>query len=44
MSDQSFFYQSVEFLTGVGPQRAETLTKEFNIRRYKDLIIYYPVR
>ena len=34
----------IEFLKGVGPQRAETLQKELNIYRYRDLLELYPFR
>ena len=34
----------IEFLKGVGPQRAETLQKELNIFRYRDLLDLYPFR
>ncbi len=34
----------IEFLKGVGPQRAAVLAKEFNIRTYEDLLTYYPYR
>ena len=34
----------IEFLKGVGPQRAETLQKELHIFRYRDLLELYPFR
>lgn len=34
----------IEFLKGVGPQRAETLQKELQIFRYRDLLELYPFR
>jgi ATP-dependent DNA helicase RecG len=34
----------IEFLKGVGPQRAETLQKELHIYRYRDLLELYPFR
>ena len=34
----------IEFLKGVGPQRAETLQSELNIYRYRDLLELYPFR
>lgn len=40
----SFFNTSVEFLKGVGPQRADLLNKELSIFTYGDLIQYYPYR
>jgi ATP-dependent DNA helicase RecG len=39
-----FFDTSVEFLKGVGPQRAALLNKELNIYTYGDLIQHYPFR
>lgn len=35
---------SVEFLKGVGPIRAEVLSKEFGICTFDDLLHYYPYR
>lgn len=40
----TFFDTRIEFLKGVGPQRAELLNKELNIFTYGDLIQYYPFR
>ncbi len=40
----SFFDSSVEFLKGVGPQRAALLQKELGIFTYADLIQHYPFR
>ena len=40
----SFFDTSIEFLKGVGPQRAALLQKELNLFTYGDLIQYYPFR
>ncbi len=34
----------IEFLKGVGPQRAEVLQKELHIFRYRDLLELYPFR
>lgn len=34
----------IEFLKGVGPQRAELLQKELDVFRYRDLIDLYPFR
>ena len=34
----------VEYLKGVGPQRAEVLKKELSIFTYQDLISHYPFR
>lgn len=39
-----FFDTSIEYLKGVGPQRAALLNKELNIFTYGDLIQYYPFR
>lgn len=40
----AFFDTPVEFLKGVGPQRAAILNKELNIFSFGDLIQYYPLR
>lgn len=40
----SFFDTSIEFLKGVGPQRAVLLQKELKIFTYGDLIQQYPFR
>lgn len=40
----SFFDNKIEYLRGVGPQRAELLNKELNLFTYGDLIEYYPFR
>lgn len=34
----------IEYLKGVGPQRAEVFKKELNIFLYKDLLTYFPFR
>ena len=34
----------IEYLKGIGPQRAEVLKKELNIYLYKDLLTYFPFR
>ncbi|MDE0472618.1 MAG: ATP-dependent DNA helicase RecG [Ekhidna sp.] len=39
-----FFDRSVEYLKGVGPQRAETLNKELQIFTFGDLLQHYPFR
>jgi ATP-dependent DNA helicase RecG len=39
-----FFDTSIEFLKGIGPQRAAILNKELNIFTFGDLIQYYPFR
>lgn len=40
----AFFDTPVEYLKGVGPQRAALLNKELNIFTYGDLIQHYPFR
>jgi len=40
----SFFGRSIEYLKGVGPQRAETLNKELQIFTFGDLLQHYPFR
>ncbi|NJN41029.1 MAG: ATP-dependent DNA helicase RecG [Flammeovirgaceae bacterium] len=39
-----FFESSIEFLKGVGPQRAALLQKELHISTFGDLLTYYPFR
>jgi ATP-dependent DNA helicase RecG len=39
-----FFETKIEFLKGVGPQRAGLLNKELNIYSFGDLIQYFPFR
>jgi ATP-dependent DNA helicase RecG len=39
-----FFETPIEYLKGVGPQRAALLNKELNIFTYGDLIQHYPFR
>src|SRR6185436_9453670 len=41
---QSFFDTQIEFLKGVGPQRAILLQKELNIFTFGDLVQHYPFR
>ncbi len=41
---RAFFETPIEFLKGVGPQRAALLNKELNIFTFGDLIQYYPFR
>jgi ATP-dependent DNA helicase RecG len=41
---RAFFDTPIEYLKGVGPQRAELLNKELNIFTFGDLIQYYPFR
>lgn len=40
----SYFDTSIEFLKGVGPQRALLLQKELNLHTFGDLIQHYPFR
>lgn len=39
-----FFSRSIEYLKGVGPQRAELLQKELQIFTFGDLLQHYPFR
>jgi ATP-dependent DNA helicase RecG len=34
----------VEYLKGIGPQRAEVLNKEIAVYTYRDLLQHYPFR
>ncbi|MGJ3236813.1 OB-fold nucleic acid binding domain-containing protein, partial [Marivirga sp.] len=40
----SFFKTPIEFLKGVGPQKASLLNKELQIFTYADLLQHYPFR
>jgi ATP-dependent DNA helicase RecG len=40
----AFLATSIEFLKGVGPERAKLLKKEAGIRTYYDLLNYFPFR
>lgn len=40
----AFLDNPIEFLKGIGPQRAEALQKELSIFTYKDLLTHYPFR
>jgi len=40
----SFFKTPIEFLKGVGPQKAAHISKELSIFTYADLLQYYPFR
>lgn len=40
----NFFDTSLEFLKGVGPQRAQLLQKELNLFTFGDLVQHYPFR
>src|SRR5215203_4392943 len=45
MTDRApFFDTRIEFLKGIGPQKAIILNTELNIFTYGDLIQYYPFR
>jgi len=39
-----FLDQDIQFLTGVGPKRAEILKKELGISTFRDLIYHFPYR
>jgi ATP-dependent DNA helicase RecG len=39
-----FLYTSIEFLKGVGPERAKLLRQELHIRTYGDLLQHFPFR
>ncbi len=39
-----FFHTAIEFLKGVGPQRADILKKELGIFTYHDLLHHFPYR
>jgi ATP-dependent DNA helicase RecG len=41
---ENFFHTKIEFLKGVGPQRAALLNTELQIFNYGDFIQYYPFR
>ncbi|TRO65366.1 ATP-dependent DNA helicase RecG [Christiangramia sabulilitoris] len=41
---QNLLQTPIEYLKGVGPNRAEVLKKELNIRSYRDLINFFPNR
>src|ERR1035437_3757713 len=40
----TFLNTSIEYLKGVGPQKAELLRKELGIFKYSDLLTFYPFR
>jgi ATP-dependent DNA helicase RecG len=44
MANPTFFESPIEFLKGVGPQRAALLQKELNIFTFGDLLGHYPFR
>lgn len=39
-----FFDKPVTYVKGVGPQRADILTKELDIKTYRDLLYHFPYR
>ncbi|MGQ8335162.1 ATP-dependent DNA helicase RecG [Sunxiuqinia sp. A32] len=39
-----FLDQEIKFLPGVGPKRAELLTKELRISTFRDLLYYFPYK
>ena len=41
---QDFFDTDIKFLTGVGPKRAELLSKELSINTFRDLLYYFPFK
>jgi ATP-dependent DNA helicase RecG len=43
-SSSDILNSPIEYLKGVGPQRADTLKKELNIFTFKDLLEYFPFR
>ncbi|MFM2136613.1 MAG: hypothetical protein RL021_2013, partial [Bacteroidota bacterium] len=44
MRSEDFFATPIEFLKGVGPQRAELLRKELGIFTFGDLLFHFPFR
>lgn len=41
---QEFLDSNITYLTGVGPRRAEILSKELNINTFRDLLYYFPYK
>ena len=41
---ENFLNTSIDYLKGVGPNRAEILKKEFKIFTYYDLLNFFPFR
>ena len=39
-----FLESNITYLTGVGPKRAELLSKELNINTFLDLLYYFPYK
>ena len=44
MANVDFLSTPIEYLKGVGPQKADILHKEFNIYNFRDLLFYLPYR
>ena len=40
----AYLEHEIKFLTGVGPRRAELLSKELNIHTFNDLLYYFPYK
>ena len=40
----SFLQTPIEFLKGVGPQRAALLQRELEVYTYEDLLLHFPFR
>jgi ATP-dependent DNA helicase RecG len=41
---QDFLDSNITYLTGVGPKRAELLSKELNINTFRDILYYFPYK
>ena len=41
---QDFLDSNITYLTGVGPKRADLLSKELNINTFRDLLYYFPYK
>ena len=41
---QQYLQQDIQFLSGVGPKRADLLREELKINTFEDLLTYYPYR
>jgi ATP-dependent DNA helicase RecG len=41
---EEFLDTNVTYLTGVGPKRAELLSRELNINNFRDLLYYFPYK
>jgi ATP-dependent DNA helicase RecG len=44
MTVQEFLNSNITYLPGVGPKRADLLSKELNINTFRDLLYYFPYR